>query len=118
MIVDDEADVSYFVEIILKLNGYKVVTAGSAEDAMEKIKSGPEKIDLVFSDVGLPRLDGFGLCAAARKAKPGIKVVLTSGYIDGSLKTRMAEAGVDGFLAKPYDMSDLLTSIRAVLDKH
>jgi signal transduction histidine kinase len=117
LIVDDEKDVSYFVEIILKLNGYKVETAESAETALEKIKTSKDKIDLVFSDVGLPRLDGFGLCAAAREAQPGIKIMLTSGYIDGSLKTRMSEAGIDGFLAKPYDMADLLGTIRAVLDK-
>ncbi len=43
--------------------------------------------------------------------------MLTSGYIDGGLKTRMAKAGIDGFITKPYDMSDLLENIRTILDK-
>jgi signal transduction histidine kinase len=117
LIVDDESDVSYFVEVILKLNGYGVVTAGSAEEALERLRAAPDQIDLLFSDVGLPRLDGFGLTVEARKIKPALKTILTSGYVDGGLKTRMAEAGIDGFMAKPYDMGDLLENIRTILDK-
>jgi len=117
LIVDDEPDVSYFIEVILKLHGYDVMTAGSAEEALDKLRADGNKIDIVFSDVGLPKLDGFGLCAEARKIRPGLKTMLTSGYIDGGLKTRMAETGIDGFIAKPYDMADLLSNLRTILDK-
>jgi signal transduction histidine kinase len=117
LIVDDETDVTYFLEVIFKLHGYRVITAGSAEEALDKLRDDPNKIDLLFSDVGLPQLDGFGLTTEARKVKPTLKTMLTSGYIDGGLKTRMAEAGIDGFIGKPYDMSDLLENIRTILDK-
>jgi signal transduction histidine kinase len=117
LIVDDESDVSYFLEVILKLHGYQILTAGSAEEALDKLRAEPEKVDLLFSDIGLPQMDGFGLAAEARKISPRLKIVLASGYIDSSLKTRMSEEGIDGFLAKPYDSNDLLESIRTVLDK-
>jgi DNA-binding response OmpR family regulator len=117
MIVDDETDVSYFVEVILKLHGYQVLTAATAEEALEKLRSDTGEVHLLFSDLGLPRMDGFGLSVEARKIRPHLKTMVTSGYIDGSLKTRMAEAGIDGFIAKPYDMQDLLGNIRAILDK-
>jgi CheY-like chemotaxis protein len=117
LIVDDEMDVTYFIEVILKSQGYCILTAASAEEALEKLRATPEEIQLLFSDIGLPALDGFGLSAEARKIRPRLKIMLTSGYTDGSLKTRMTEAGIDGFLAKPYDTSDLLAKIRAILDK-
>jgi len=117
LIVDDEPDVSYFVEVILKLHGYQVLTAVSAEEALDKLREDPDKVNLIFSDIGLPQLDGFGLAAEARKISPEVKVMMASGYIDSSLKTRMAEEHIDGFLAKPYDMNDLLENLRMVLDK-
>jgi signal transduction histidine kinase len=117
LIVDDEMDVTYFIEVILKSQGYRILMAASAEEALEKLRATPEEIHLLFSDIGLPTLDGFGLSAEARKIRPRLKIMLTSGYTDGSLKTRMTEAGIDGFLAKPYDTSDLLAKIRAILDK-
>ncbi len=52
-----------------------------------------------------------------RELKPGLKAVLSSGYLDGTLKTRMAEQGVEGFLSKPYEINTLLHTVRGVLDK-
>lgn len=117
LVVDDETDVSYFVEIILKSHGYEIQTAASAEEALEKLRAGGEKINLLFSDIGLPRQDGFGLSVEARKIVPNLKIILASGYIDGTLKSKLTEMGINGFISKPYDMSTLLGSIRSTLDK-
>ena len=75
------------------------------------------EVDLLFSDVGLPMIDGFELSKRLRQIQPRLKTILCSGYSDGSLKTKMAEEGIDGFVPKPYDMNELLRAIRAVLDK-
>jgi two-component system, cell cycle sensor histidine kinase and response regulator CckA len=117
MVVDDESDVGYFVAVILRAHGYDVMSARDAETALELIRACPDKIDLLFSDIGLPKRDGFSLSTEARKLKPGLKTILTSGYTDGSLKTRMGELGIDGFISKPYDATALLQTIRAILDK-
>jgi CheY-like chemotaxis protein len=117
LIVDDEPDVCYFLEIILKAHGYDVLSARNAETALKLFPPPPGKIDLLFSDVGLPTIDGFELCRRARQIQPQLKTILCSGYADGRLKTRMAEEGVDGFVPKPYDTSELLQTIRGILDK-
>jgi two-component system, cell cycle sensor histidine kinase and response regulator CckA len=117
LIVDDEPDVSYFVEMILGMRGYKVLLAHDAEQALEIIRNTPGNIQLLFSDIGLPKLDGFGLCVEARKLKPGLKTMLSSGYVDGALKTRISELAIDGFISKPYEMSTLLQNVRTILDK-
>ena len=117
LIVDDESDVLYFLEIILKSHGYRVLSARDAETALDMISPVPGSIHLLFSDIGLPGINGFELIRLARQIQPGLKTILCSGYTDGSLKTRMAEQGIDGFVAKPYSGNALLQTIRSILDK-
>ena len=117
LVVDDESDVSYFVGIILKGHGYNIMTAGSAEEALDIMRLQPDAIHLIFSDIGLPQMDGFGLSREAKKLNPAVKILLTSGYADGSTKIRMTELGINGFIAKPYETKVLLQNIRTILDK-
>jgi two-component system cell cycle sensor histidine kinase/response regulator CckA len=117
LIVDDEVDVIYFLEIILQNRGYRVLSAHTAEEALDLFQMGADEVQLVFSDIGLPKMDGFGLITAVRKLKPDVKTILSSGYVDAALKTRMAEQGIDGFVSKPYEVNTLLQTLRATLDK-
>ena len=115
LVVDDEADVRYFLDVILKAHGYTVISARNGELALGILPSGP--VHLLFSDIGLPGVDGFELSRKLREIRPGVKTILCSGYADGGLKTKMAEHGIDGFVPKPYDMNELMRTIRSVLDK-
>jgi len=117
LIADDEADVRYFLEVILKANGYSVLSASNAQAALDLLPAPPAHVHLLLSDVGLPAMDGFELSKRLRELQPGAKTILTSGYSDGGLKTKMAEKGIDAFVSKPYDMAELLRVIRNVLDK-
>jgi CheY-like chemotaxis protein len=117
LIVDDEPDVRCFLEIMLKSHGYRVLPAGDAEAALEMLPLPAGEIGLLLSDVGLPTIDGFELSRRARQIQPRLKTILCSGYTDGRLKARMVEQGIDCFIPKPYDMNELLRTIRAVLDK-
>ena len=116
LIVDDESDVRYFLEVVLSSHGYKILSAPDAEKALEMLAQPSDEVHLLFSDVGLPGIDGFELSRRARQILPGLKIILCSGYTDASLKTKMAEQGIDGFMSKPYEMSQMLQVIRAILD--
>ncbi len=118
LIADDEPDVRYFLEVILKANGYTVLSASNGQAALDLIPAPPGKVHLLLSDVGLPAMDGFELSRRLHELQPGVKTILTSGYSDGSLKMKMTEARIDAFVPKPYDMAELLRVIRSVLDKH
>jgi len=117
LIVDDESDVRYFLEVILRSHGYQVLSARDAETALEMLPLASGEIHLLFSDVGLPTIDGFELSRRGRQLQPRMKTILCSGYSDGSLKTKMAEEGIDGFIPKPYNTIELLQAMRAILDK-
>ncbi|MCE0498906.1 MAG: response regulator [Methylacidiphilales bacterium] len=117
LIVDDEADVRYFMEIILQMHGYHVIAVPNAEEALEILKIRGHGVHLIFSDLGLPKMNGFGLSTLVKRLYPQIRIILASGYLDVAIKTRMVELAIDGFMSKPYETPTLLSTVRSVLDK-
>jgi signal transduction histidine kinase len=117
LVVDDEPDVSHLLEVILQTNGYHVLSARSAEQALDVFQAHRDEIQLLFSDLGLPKLDGFDLSDRLKEFKPELKTILASGYTDSSIKARMVEHEIDGFVQKPYNISALLQAMRDILDR-
>ena len=117
LVVEDDPDVAEIVVSMLQTAGYHILTARNGAEALKKI-SGPEQIDLVFTDLVMPGgMSGMELARAARKSRPGLKVLLTSGY---AANTGAAdEVARDGLaiIVKPYRYNDLITILRSVLDQ-
>jgi signal transduction histidine kinase len=116
LVVEDEKDVSFFLETILQSHGYKVLCAEDADQATDLFRKNKDKIKLVFSDIGLPKVDGISLCEKLREIKPQIPLILASGYPTKEYKRRINELAAQAFLAKPYKTQDILRTIRQVLD--
>ena len=114
LVVEDEKDVLEFTATILRELGYRVFTAGDAESALavlEQIGSA----DLLFTDVGLPRITGLELADQALKRWPMLKVLFTSGHSRDAI---FQDGGLDpnlDLIAKPFSQSTLAKRIRAVL---
>jgi len=117
LVVDDEPDVLEFLQAILQLHGYSVLSARSGEAALGMIPASPDAVHVLLSDVGLSGIDGFELTRRAREIQPGLKTILCSGCSDALLEARLAQANIEGFVAKPYDTHELLRTIRGVLDR-
>jgi signal transduction histidine kinase len=117
LVVDDEPDVLSFVRAMLEAHGYRVLTAANSEEALALFHEHRDEIKLLFSDLGLPTLNGFDLSELLQRLKPGLKVLLASGYADGQFKTRLNEPTEIGFIAKPYSPETVLRAIRATLDE-
>jgi CheY-like chemotaxis protein len=109
LVVDDEYLIRGVLTEILKDSGFYVVAAASAEEAIRYI-SKLAHIDVVFSDIKMPDMDGFELARWVHKHKPNLPVILASGYTG---KTNMA-ADLCGaqFLPKPYDFDIIVNKIR------
>jgi signal transduction histidine kinase len=116
LVIEDEPDVSFFLETILQNHGYRVLVANDSDHAMELFRERQTEIDLVLSDIGLPRIDGITLCWKLKELKPGLKVILCSGYASNDYQDRMDELGAEFFLSKPYTTQYILESVRRVLD--
>jgi signal transduction histidine kinase len=117
LVVDDEPDVISFLRILLESNGYRVLTAANSEEALTLFHEHREEIKLLFSDLGLPTLNGFDLSELLQRLKPGLKTLLASGYADSQFKSRLNEPTEVGFISKPYSSDTVLRAIRTTLDE-
>ena len=113
LVEDDEHVLDMAIESLQELR-YKVVVAHNAREALDHL-SGHEPIDILFSDVVMPGgMNGAQLAAKARHVRPGLKVLLTSGYVAD--RTDDYGIGVDvPVLNKPYRRDELARTLRIVL---
>jgi nitrogen fixation/metabolism regulation signal transduction histidine kinase len=114
LVVDDnEALLNVTAAMLVKL-GYQFVAARSAEEALG-ILNREGRFDLLFSDIGLPDgMSGVELAREVERRASGIKVLLTTGYTDGTLPQQQAACGF-AIIAKPYYQADLARSLSSVL---
>jgi len=111
LVVEDEAGVRRFTVEALQELGYAVVEAGTAADGLRRLAAHPEAV-LLFTDVVLPDRSGRVLAAEARRLRPGLPVLFTTGYArDGA----GVAAGPD-LIGKPFTVAALGEKLRAVLD--
>ena len=116
LVVEDEKLLRKSVSVVLSRNGYKVFEASSAKEAAALFEKEKGQFNLVFSDMVLHDMDGIRLVDGLKAANPAFKVLITSGYLDvESQWPALRERGFH-FLQKPYEVPDLLRSIRTVLD--
>ena len=114
LVEDDEEVLGMAVESLEELR-YSVVVARTAREALVHLNS-PARIDLLFSDVVMPGgMNGVQLSVEARRVRPGLKVLLTSGYIDNLDEGQTIAYGEVPVLNKPYRREELARSLRVVL---
>jgi two-component system, sensor histidine kinase and response regulator len=117
LIVDDSPTQLEAATALLELRGYRVTAARSGEEALELARQ--QEFDLVLSDVVMPGMSGYDLCAALRREleQPPPVVLLTS-LSDPRDIVRGVECGADNYITKPYEPTHLADRIRHVIDNH
>ena len=115
LVVEDDPDIRALAVESLALIGYRVLSAADGVAALALLESSAA-IDLLFSDIVMPGgLSGTELARCARRLRPEIKVVLTSGYAQHPAAEPALESEIDAFLAKPYRPRALAAQLEAVL---
>ncbi|MDO8298420.1 PAS domain-containing sensor histidine kinase [Lacisediminimonas sp.] len=114
LLVEDDEFVRRYAQIQLSTLGYTVLTAENGHRALDLMR-GPHAIDLLFTDVVMPGMSGRELADEARKLRPGIKVLYTSGYTENAIVHHgRLDPGVL-LLGKPYRRAELAGKIREAL---
>ncbi|WP_242601456.1 hybrid sensor histidine kinase/response regulator [Pseudaestuariivita atlantica] len=116
LLVEDEAPVRAFASRALRLRGYTVVEAESAEDALKTLEDDGLEVDLFVTDVVMPGLDGPTWVRKAREKRPGVGVVFVSGYAEESLSQSQARIPNSVFLPKPFSLNELTETVQRQLD--
>jgi len=114
LVEDDEGVLGMAVESLEELR-YRVIVARNAAEALEHLR-GVERIDILFSDVVMPGgMNGSQLAVEAQRLRPGLKVLLTSGYVANLDEGQVIGKGELPVLNKPYRRDELARSLRLVL---
>jgi PAS domain S-box-containing protein len=111
LLVEDDVLVRMAAQDMIESLGFSVLQAGDAKAALELLKSG-ERIDILFTDVGLPGMRGPALAKEAARLRPALKIIFASGY--GETEETAAITGAVQ-LAKPYDRDLLAEALGAVV---
>ena len=116
LLVEDEDLLLELVCITLENSGFRVIKARNGEEAIRLYRQRRKEIDIVLTDLGMPKIGGWGLYQALKKINPVITVVFASGYFEPAIQSEMTRNGARFFLQKPYHPAEVLRTIREALD--
>ncbi|WP_328758788.1 PAS domain-containing sensor histidine kinase [Geomonas diazotrophica] len=114
LLVEDEETVRNMTRLLLERHGYRVLTACNGQEALELFRQNLGSVQLMLSDVVMPRMNGRELCERVRQLAPGLPVIFMSGYPADV----MSEKGIGGggaYLQKPVKPEELLGALRQAL---
>ena len=106
LVVDDEDTVREALEDMLAAEGHRVISSSNAKEGIELFKK--EKVDLVFTDLGMPEIPGWQLAKLIKEIEPRTPVVMITGWGIQVAKEEIKESSVDFFIAKPFREEELL----------
>jgi two-component system, cell cycle sensor histidine kinase and response regulator CckA len=115
LLVEDDDPVRIFGARALRNKGYKVIEATSGEAALELIRAGDEKIDLLITDVVMPQMDGPQLIRRVRETHAEMKVIFISGYAEDAFRKRLDSDSDIHFLPKPFSLKQLAGKVKDVI---
>ena len=115
LLVEDEAPVRAFASRALRLRGYTVLEAESAEGALKTLEDPEIVVDVFVTDVVMPGMDGPTWVREALKDRPDVRVVFVSGYAEDSFGENQTRIPNSVFLPKPFSLSDLTDTVHRQL---
>ena len=117
LLVEDEEPVALATELQLTELGYRVVTHLSVKSALEAFRDNPHQFDLVLTDQTMPHVTGLDLARQLSRIRPGVPIVLYTGFGGGIPHGQAFQAGVRKVLAKPVEPAELLAALEAAIEQ-
>jgi DNA-binding response OmpR family regulator len=116
LVVDDEPNIVQTLQDRLEMNEYQVITAGNGREGLEKVEQ--ERPDVILLDVIMPIMDGHEMLEMLRKQPGGrdVSVIMLTARSQTQDIARANACGIDDYIVKPFDLSELLEKIESVVE--
>ena len=111
LVVDDDDSIRRLIELELKDDGYEVLTAANAQDALKLVQTEP--LDLVILDIRMPGMDGLEALPRILGLKEGLKVILNSAY--SQYQESFMSWAADAYIIKSADLTELKAKVKELL---
>lgn len=112
LVVEDEEAIREMIALNLRMSGYEVTEAGSAEQALSMLK---QDFDAAVLDIMLPGMSGFSLCETIRRDNAAVGIIMLSAKALETDKIRGLSIGADDYMTKPFSVSELLARVDALV---
>lgn len=116
LFVDDEREIGDMARQMLERAGYSVTTETDSQEALQVFQDRPEGFDIVITDQAMPKLYGVKLAEEILKVRPGIPIILISGFADTITLESVQEMGIRDYIMKPLVGPELAQAVRLALD--
>ena len=113
--VDDEKSILSYADKVLQRAGYKVTTVNDSLDALVLFKSDPKAFDIVITDLGMPKMDGLEFSKRILMERPGIPIILSTGFSRGITQEHLDKIGIHKMIMKPVIVSALIETIKSAI---
>ncbi len=113
LLVEDEQSIRDTVKLNLELEGYEVVTASTGKKALRAIKE--QHFDLIILDIMLPEVDGYQIAEQTRLTNTKVPIIMVTAKADGADRIQGLKKGADDYLAKPFQLEELLLRVEKLL---
>ena len=114
LVIDDEDSVRDILSRILKTKGHQVVVASNGEEGIEQFKS--ESFDLVFTDLGMPKLSGWEVGKAIKGINPKVPIVMITGWGVELDREKLSESGIDLIVSKPFNFDQVIHLVSEAME--
>ena len=116
LVVDDEKDIVSALEIYLKAEGYRVLSACNGKEALAA--AAREDVHLILMDIMMPVMDGLEATRQIRSSGSQVPIIAVTAFAFASDEQKVLQSGFDGYMAKPINALQLRTQIVDMLRKH
>jgi len=116
LIVDDEETLTFslYQSFIISRNDYEIITAGSGEEALQRIREG--QFDLVITDIFMPGISGLELLAQVKRQYPQIKFVIMTAYGTSDKQDEALQLGAEYYIEKPFEIKEIRELVMRLLN--
>ena len=114
LIAEDEEAARLLLSRALELDGHHIHAVADGAAALEYLQAGNE-VDLLLTDISMPLMDGIALALSVSRDRPGLPVLLITGFADQRERASGLDALIKGVIVKPFQIEDVRAKIREVL---
>jgi len=114
LVIDDEQSVRDILSRMLRTKGHEVVVASSGEEGIDRFRS--EKFDMVFTDLGMPRISGWEVGKAIKEINPKVPIAMITGWGMEMNREKMSGSGIDLVVSKPFDFDQVIELISEAIE--
>ena len=116
LLVEDEDQVRLIAKEMLQQCGFTVIEADNGREALDLYRKNSADITMVLTDIGMPVMDGYELFSELKKLKPELPIIISSGFGEKTIGSRISKEEMAGIISKPYNPAQLQEVLKRALD--